>query len=896
MNPDQSRRARAAARCFSALRRVVVPRWLDERAGDELQRTFEERLAEIGSPSAWWYELAREICGLVFAGVTARFTRRRPRIAGPLGRAGQAMRFDSVASDLRFALRSMRRNRVVTALAVLTLAAGVGASTAMYSVVDAVLLRPLPFDHPEQIVMVNPTVVNWRDTPSLRDAWQYGRFSTVEARAWLDRQRSFQAAGAYAISSARVALGRGSERVATAETTPGVWVALGVRPMLGRLPGPNETDSVAVVTYAYWRSHLGGDSAAIGRTIRLDDYPTRVIGVLPKDFDIVGIDADIWLPLSLAGDALDNHDLLAMGRLREGVTIARAGDELTRILHGVDAVDPKHDRHTAHIVSPVREATDAVRTPLFVLSIAAAVLLIAACASVALLLLGVGADRARELAVRQALGARRRRIVVQLLIESMALGAVGAAAGVLVALLGIKLLIAKTPPGIPRIDHAGIDLHSFAITALLALATGVLVGLVPAMSLSRVDAGETLRAGATAASTGKLQRGIVAAELALATVLLVAAGLLTRTMAELQRVNLGFNPAGVFAVRVVLPYDKFYGAGKSPDSGTRALEAYVTRITDAMRSAPGVSDVATTSDMPFSNDRATNPVQPEGYTPAPGEIVDVARRWVTPNYFSMLRIPPLEGRVLAAGDDRPNAEPVMVVTDQFARHFWPNGRWVGRLVGFRKVEYRVVGVIADTREHDLRGDEDKYKFYVPAVADGDIEGNFLLRTSTLAALTPIIRERLWHVDPEIIVASAEPLRDRVERSVADDRFRMTLMSVFSSVAALFSLLGIYGVMSRSVARRRREMALRTALGAQSGRLVAMVLMEAGQIGIAGALAGIALSILGSRLLERLIWGVPRLDPLTYGAAAGLLFIATILAALAPARDAATSDLMGVLRT
>lgn len=807
------------------------------------------------------------------------------------------MTVDRLSQDLRFALKSMRRNRVVTWLAVLTLAVGVGASTAMYSVVDAVLLRPLPFDHPEQILRVNPTIVNWRTVPSLRDSWEHGRFSPPEVRAWLAQQTSFTAAGAYHQSSARIAHGAGSELVSTASTSPGFWTALGVRPAVGRLLGPNETDSVAVVTYAFWQSRLGGDPAAIGRAVRVNDYPVRVVGVLPKNFELVDVSADIWLPLSLTGEELTNHSLLALGRLRSGATIERASDELTRILRGVDAVDPKHDTHTAHIVSPVREATDAVRGPLFVLSLASGVLLVAACASVALLLLGAGADRARELAVRQALGARRRRIALQLLIESMVLSVAGAAAGVLVAIAGVRVLVAKTPPGVPRIEHAGIHLHSLAIAVLLALATGVLVGLVPAVSLSRVDAGDALRAGATTASTGRLQRGIVAAELALATVLLVAAGLLTRTMTELQRVRLGYDPHGVFTVLLMLPSDKFYGAGRSIDSSTSAYNAYMRRIEDALRTVPGVSDVAGTSDMPFTNMRGTNSVEPEGYTPAPGEIVDAARRFVTPNYFAMLRIPALEGRVLSAADDRPNAERVMVVTDRFARHFWPDGRWVGRTVGFWDHTYRVVGVIADTHEHDLRGDDDTYKFYVPAVAAGDIDGNLLLHTTAPSAqLTPVIRERLWRVDPEITIMSAEPLRDRVERSLADDRFRMTLMSAFSAVAALFSLLGIYGVMSRSVARRRREMALRTALGAPAARLVAMVLAEAGRIGMAGALAGIALAVAGSRLLERLIWGVPRLDPLTYGAAAGVLLGATILAALAPARDAAATDLVRVLRS
>lgn len=896
MTAPTSRRARIAARCYAAVCRLVVPRWFDQRAGAELQATFVDKLAASDTAAAWWYELMREVAGLLRAGLTARLAGPPRPVAVPLGTGWRSTTVDQLAYDLRFASRSMRRNRIVTWLAVLTLAAGVGASTAMYSVIDAVLLRPLPFDHPEQIVRVNPTIVDWRNVPSLSSAWQHGRFSAPEARAWLEHQTSFQAAGAYFPSSARVALSTGSERVATASTSPGFWAALRVQPALGRLLAPNETDSVAVVSYAFWQSRLGGDSAAIGRSVRVDGYPVRVVGVLPKRFDLVDVTADIWLPLSLGGEELENHSLLALGRLRNGVTIARAADELTRILHGVDAVDPKHNIHTAHIVSPVGEATAAIRAPLFVLSIASAVLLVAACASVALLLLGAGADRLRELSVRQALGAARRRIVVQLVIESLVLSSAGAAAGVLVALAGIKVLITKMPPGVPRIQHAGIDAHSFMIAALLALATGVLVGLVPALTLSRVDAAESLRAGASTSSTGRLQRGIVAAELALATVLLVAAGLLMRTMAELQRVRLGYNPDGVFSVVLMLPMDKFFRPGASVDSSEAAYDAYARRIDDALRAVPGVTDIAGTSNMPFTMQRGTNSVEPEGYTPAPGEEIDAARRFVTPNYFSMLRVPALQGRLFSPADDRPNAERVMIVTDQFARHFWPDGRWVGRTVGFWNNTYRVVGIIADTREHDLRGDDDRYKFYVPAVALSYLDGNLLLRTSVpTAQLMPMLRERLWRIDPEISLVSGVPLRERVERSLADDRFRMTLMSVFSSVAALFSLLGIYGVTSRSVARRRREMALRTALGAPSGRLMAMVLTEAGRIGLVGAVAGIALAIAGSRVLERLIWGVPRLDPLTYTAAAGVLFVATILAALAPARDAAAMDLMRTLR-
>ncbi|HXT14946.1 MAG TPA: ADOP family duplicated permease [Gemmatimonadaceae bacterium] len=870
---------RIASRLYGIARYLVLPEWLDERMGDDLQTTFEERMASTRSMLGWCVELSHEIAGLLRAGLTARFT------------------LDHVSHDVRFALRAMRRHRAVSTLAVLTLAVGVGASTSMYSVIDSVLLEPLPFDHPEQIVMVNPTIVDWRNNPSLSSAWQHGRFSPPEVRAWMAQQHSFQAAGAYFQTSARLLLGTGSESVPIVGVSDGFWTTLRARPAIGRLPSKNEDDSVAVVTHAFWQSHLGGDSAAIGRSLRVDDHALRVIGVLPKDFELIGVGGDLWLPLDLHGPELGNHSLKAIARLRDGETVAHAADEMTRILRGVDAVDAKHPVHTAYIVSPVSEATSAVRGPLWVLMTAAGVLLLAACASVALLLLGSGADRARELAVRQALGANKRRIVGQLLAESITLSAAGAVAGLAVAAASIRVLVATTRAGVPRIQHAAVDLHSFALAALLALATGVLAGCVPAFSLSRVDAGESLRAGATTVRTGRLQRAIVVGELALATVLLVAAGMLTRTMGELQRVNPGFDPSDAFALRLDLPFDRFYRRGVPADSSAALAGAYIGRLTDGLRTIPGVADVATTTIMPFFGGRATNTVEPEGYRPAPGEVVDVARHFVSASYFSILHVRVLQGRLFSPQDERMDAGRVMIVSDAFARHFWPDGRWISRAVGLWGATYRVVGVIGETREQNLRGDDDKFKFYVPARPDGNFPSNFLLRTNASAAtLVPILRERLSKLDPDIVIGSAVPLRERMAETLADDRFRMRLMSIFSSVAALFALIGVYGVTSRSVARRRREMGLRAALGAPAGRLTIMVLQEAGAVGAAGALAGVGIAIAGSRALERMIWGVPPIDPITYGVVFGVLVSAALLAALVPARRAAAADVMQALRT
>ena len=892
-------RRSVAHRLYAALVRRLLPAWLRDRAGAAMLATFDDRLRAAPTARARLAEAAREVAGLARVAAVARLegARRSSATVHPPAMQRRTV-LDTIRQDLAWAGRSMRRDRGVALLAVLTLALGVGASTAMFSVVDSVLLRPLPFERPERIVLVNPTIEEWRDHPSLHESWRDGRFSPPELHGWLERQRSFEHAGGYTTGSGRIAAGAGSERIAVGQATRGFWDALRVRPALGRLPADGEAEPVAVVTHAFWQARHGGDPAILGRVIRLDDRPLRVIGVLPPEFALVGADAEVWRPLvaNRSMDNLGNHFLLALGRLRDDVTVERAAGETARLLGGIASADDDHLTHRAHVVSPVAQATADVRVPLLILAAASLLLLLAACANVALLLLGAGADRVRELAVRQALGARKLRIAAQLLVESVVLGLAGAAAGVLVAMGAVRLLVAIMPDGVPRIGDVGVDLRTFGVAALLAVATGVLVGCFPAFSLSRVDAAESLRAGATTPGRGRLQRAIVVVELALATVLLVGAGLLTRTMGELQRVRPGFEAEGLLTVQLALPWDRFYGENAFDASDAAALRGYVDRLAGAVRAIPGVEAVALSSDMPYSGDRGTNPVTAEGYLPAPGEQVVAARRFVTGNWFDVMRIPAVQGRPLGPADARAGAEPVMVVTDRFARHFWPDGRWLDRAVEFWGTRYRVVGVIADTREHDLRGDEDRLKFYVPERDPGNAADNLLIRTALPPeVLIPVLRERVWAVDRSIVVTDAMPMTERIARSLADDRYRMRLMVAFSLMAAGFSLLGIYGVMSRAVTRRRTELGLRAALGASRGRLLRLVLGEAARIGGVGALLGIGGALAATRVLESLVWGVPRLDPLTYAAAAAVLLALTLAASLLPARRAASVEPMRVIR-
>jgi len=886
-------------RVYAWLARVLLPSWLRARVGHDLVATFADRVRDACTTGERRREIARELAGLVRIAIASRLSARR-RPAGLVAIAEHPWSpIEVFRQDLKFGVRAMRRSRGTAGLVVLTLALGVGASSAMFSIIQTVLLRPLPFDRPEQLVFVHPTLEEWRTNPSLSSEWQLGRFSPPELRTWLERQKSFVAAGGYSVWRARVPRGTGSERIQIGQATSGFWRALRVLPALGRLPLATEAaEPVAVLTHDFWVSHFGSDATIVGKTFRLNDRPVRVIGVLPATFALVDASADLWQPYEPPSNdkELNNHMLLAVGRLRDGISLAHAEQELAPILRGLAAVDPKHITHGAHLVAPVAQATAKIRVPLLILSGASLVLLVAACANVALLLLGTGAERLRELAVRQALGAKKSRIVGQLLTESVVLGVGGAIAGMFVAAAVTRILLAIMPEGIPRLGDVRVDLTTFLLASLLAIATAIVAGCFPALSLSRVTAGESLRAGATTQGRGRLQHAIVVAELALATVLLVGAGLLTRTLAVLQRVQPGFDPKGVVAVQIELPWDRFYAPNGNTDSSRARVAAFIAKIADEVRSIPGVSNVAFTSDMPYSDDRGGNSVQPEGYTPAKGEVVNAARRYVTGTYFDVLRIRPLQGRVLGPADTRPDAEGVMVVTDAFARHFWPDGRWLDRTVGLWGESYRIVGVIADTHEHDLRGDEDRFKFYLPTRSGDEAADNILVRTPMdPSLLVPVLRDRIWRADASIVIEDAMPLTERLARSLTDDRYRMRLMVAFSIAAGCFALFGVYGVISRSVVRRRRELGLRVALGAPRSSILSLVLSDAARIAVAGVAIGTIAALLASRVLASIVWGVPPSDPVSFATAGIALSAVAVIAAAIPARRAARVEPMIVMR-
>jgi putative ABC transport system permease protein len=868
---------------------LLLPRWLRNGIGGDLRLTFDDRLSECRT--AWQVVQATllEMGGLALTGVRARLLMSPPP-APDWTRRGNLM--SGVRQDLTYALRAFGKRPVFSLLVIGTFGLGVGATSAMFSVVDAVLLRPLPYPEPERIVIVYPTIPEWRNHPTLHENWSSARFSAPEFVDFKAQQRSYSALGAYTRSRATL-LGSGApEIIPIGLGSAGLFGALGVRPLYGRLFAPDESAPVVILQHDFWTVRFGGDPSIVGKKIWLDDQSVEVVGVLPERFQVLGLEASAWRPLSEnpVGAARDDHSWRVIGRLRDGVSFERADDEANRIIASFSV--GRHIGHGGRIVSPLEDVTGKYKLPLYVLIAASALLLLAACISVAAMLLGLGMDREGELAVRAALGASRGRVVSQLLTEGLLFGVLGGALGIALAIVLQRFLLQLAPAELPRLAEAGVNLRVLFFAVLASVASALVFTVVPALTLSRANlsaAAVTVRV--TRRAHGRLQQGLVVAEVALATVLLVSAGLLTRTMQQLNAVDPGFDPDGVITVSIAPAGERF--DFRRPGYETRVGE-YHARLQEQLAAIPGVEAVALATTMPYTGGRASNDVEPEGYTPAPGEVVDAERRFVSSNYFHVLRMRATEGRFFTAAEDQPGAQPVVVINERMARRFWTGQSAVGKYLGIFEKRHLIIGVVQDTRERDLRG-EQSLNFYVPAARQKN--GSFALRTElSIHRLGPVIREKLWSVDPGLPITSIASMRDLMGESVSAQRYRMRLMLAFSILATLFAIIGVYGVLSRAAARREREMGIRAAVGALYRDLALLMLKQGVVLVVAGLSAGLAGAWFATRALESMLFETRRTDPLTIGGIIVLMVAIGLAAGWLPARRAARVDPMRVLRS
>jgi putative ABC transport system permease protein len=804
--------------------------------------------------------------------------------------------------DVRFALRGLARQRGFTVVALVTLALGIGANSAIFGIVNAVLLRPLPYEDPEHVVLLWSHWTNWSKT------W----VSQGELVDYQEQARSLEHVAAFSTTSFNLTGGADPLRVRAAQAQPDIFAALGARPIAGRVFTADEDrpgrEHVVMLTEGLWRSQFGADPSIIGRPIQLDAEPYTVVGVLPADLRLP-LDyasrtvTEIWVPLALGPNdpqARGNHGLYALGRLRPGTTIRQAQAELDTITRGFFSRYPNtyDSEFGVTLVSAPREVFGDVRPALVILLLAVGAVLLIACANVANLLLARSEVRQKELAIRVVLGAGRGRIVRQLLTESVLLAALGGAAGIALAYALTRGLIALDPLKIPRVQDVAIDGRVLWFTAVISLVTGILFGSVPALQSSRADLQPVLKEGGreSRVATGWLRRALVVGEVAASVVLVAAALLLARSFARLLEVDSGFNPAHVLTLRTSLP-------NQSYAQGSAMVRAYV-EIGRRLRESPGVQAAGAVTGLPLASTRGDWGIRIEG-RPVDNQR-SIAADWqvVTPGYFEAIGTPLRAGRTFTDADAA-GTLPVIVVNETMASKFWPGTSPVGRrmMMGGNGVWITVVGVVGDVHQRglDMLPRPEMYRVhtqfrYGGADAPAVSTMTWVVRTAgDPRATAGSARAAIHAVDPTLGISDVATMEQVLSDSTSDRRLNMVLFVLLGGLAMILATVGIYGVVAYSVTQRAHEIGVRMAIGARPGDVVRMVLGEGGRLAAAGVGLGSIVAVAGARLIRGLLFEVSASDPLTFaGVAIGLLAVA-LLASYIPARRATRVDPMIALR-
>ena len=822
--------------------------------------------------------------------------------------------FDVVRQDARFALRSFRRAPVFTAVAVLTLAIGIGANTAIFSAVNAVLLRPLPFPEPERLMRVTMVFPANEFGPGMDDApWSYPKFAMYR-----DAQQSFANVGIYTQVPATLNGAEGAERVQGEDVDAAYLPTLGVQPALGRWFTTAENSApgaprLAVLGDALWQRRFNADSSVLGKRILIRGEPFTIIGVMPPGFRGVQGNAEIWTPLftSSAEEIQQpwSHSYVAIGRLKPGVGAERAIAEATELGKRVDAAWPdpfRKDRHqgaTARSLDAVR-ADPTVRRSLLVLLGAVGLVLLIACANVANLFLVRATGRRREIAVRLAIGAGRSRLVRQLLTESVLLSTIAGAASLLVAWWGVRLLSSLEPARAIGGRSAGVagasfeamrlDVPAFAFAAALAIVTGVVFGLVPAIQATRPSLTDALRDGEARLRARILRRvstrnALAVAEIALALVLLAGSGLMLRSLGKLLDVDAGIRPEGVLTLRL----------NSRDGTGRDSLPGFYDRVLDELGSLPGVTNVGFTSCAPLSGGCNGTVILFRDRPPAgPGTEPPVGVHWVSPGWFGAAGVPLKRGRLFDSGD-RLGGRKVVLVNEAAARKFWPGEDPLGRPVavgqgGFGDTAY-VVGVVGDVRYETLETppEPDVYLSYYQSPRAGMLA--FVRTAGDPSSLAAPARARLRQAAPESPVYDVRALSDRLSDATAQARLAAMLLSLFAAVALALATLGTYGVVSFAVTQRTREIGVRIALGARPGDVVRLIVRQGMALVVTGTALGLVMALAATRVMQTLLFGVTATDPVTFGAIVVVLVGAVVVASWIPARRAAGIEPLEALR-
>jgi putative ABC transport system permease protein len=791
--------------------------------------------------------------------------------------------------DFHYALRLLRRSPSFTAAVVLITAVGIGGATAIFSVVNAVLIRPLPFDEPDRLMQV----------AEKNDALHLPVFgaSVLNYLSWKEQTRTFDL-GAVQFTSGFTLTGAGEpENYNGFAISPSLLPVLGLHPIVGH--GFSAADEkpgaapVALISESLWKRRFGGRPDIVGRSATLNGTAYTVSGIAPRALNVLAA-GDVWIPLTIdpPKEIRLSHTLFVAGRLRPGVTMTVAQAEMDGIAARIRREYPDMKDWGVNVITFTDTfVSSQLRTMLLVLLAGVMFVLLIVCANVANLLLARALDRRREMAVRYALGAGRARLIRQLLVESVLMSSIGGALGIAAAGWAVSAIASTLPPNTLPISDIGLD-RTVAFAAVgLTLLTGVTFGLVPAWQMARTDVNGALKdAGRSSIGAGRpiVRKTLAAVELALATVLLVGAALLVRSMFALERAPLGFDPSGVMSFQISLPTTRYDGVHRS---------AFFRDLGNALRAIPGVARAGVSSAIPFgAGTFTTSPfTAPPPSALAPGTAVPVDWRAVGPGYFATLGIPLLRGRDFTDGDTA-NAPDVMIVSRAAARTFWGDGDPLGRIVQrvADKKNFSVVGLVGDIRSTTLN--RESPTVYYSAGSRLFPLTDVVIRTAVdPSSVMGSVRETVRRMDAQLPLASVRPMSEWISTSAAQPRFSATLLGLFASFALLVAAVGTYGVLAYSVAQRTKELGLRMALGADRAGVLALVLREGLTVGLIGLAFGVAGAAALAQVLSSLVFGVSVHDPASYLAVSVLLLVITGASCAVPAIRAALVEPMTALR-
>jgi predicted permease len=805
-------------------------------------------------------------------------------------------------ADLRIGFRALRRNPGFALGAILVLALGIGANTAIFSIVNAVLLRPLPYDDPSSIMQV------WH-VPPAKSFPGMTLFSVSPANYldWQQQSSSFESMAAYGGRTFTFGGKDRPEAIQGISVAPDFFAVLRARPKVGRVFSPDENrpgaPKVVLLSYKFWRDHFASDPNIVGRDIPLNSQPYSVVGVMPESFRFPD-SSQVWVPLAWSNEeraVRSNHNYGVIARLKPGVDIQQAKSELSAISTRLEQQYPEDDKGWGATLIPLREQlVGDVRPALLVLLGAVVFVLLIACANVANLVLAKTLARRKEIAIRTALGAGQSAILRHLLAETVLLSLAGGALGLALAGASIRLLVQLLADRLPAFVEVTLDTRVLAFTLLLSILAGVLAGLIPSLRFARTDVNEALKQGQSRGSSdssgGKTRNILVVSEVALSLVLLIGAGLMVRTLWELRNVRPGFDPSNVLTMSVSIPSDKF--------SAPSGQITFFQEVLQRTRALPGVDSAGVIDSLPLGDSGSHQPFSIEGRPVLPmSEQPEVDVRLISPGYVRAMRVPVIRGRDLSDADaaGRPGAA---LISDALARRFWPNEDPVGKhitLTFFPAVPREVVGIVGDVKGDSLDQTRPADTIYVPLAQLNGIGGSpwrsfgltLAVRTfSDPHSATSAVTSAIHEVGPDIPVVSVLSMDDVIAQSVSPQRFNFLLLASFAALALLLAAVGIYGVLSYTVRRRVREIGIRMALGATNSDVLKLVVTD----GMKPILIGIGIGLAAALgLVASLLLGVHPTDPLTFSAVALILITVGILANILPAYRATRIEPVRTLR-